>query len=360
MNNKKPLIIVIAGVLFAGIAAQYAWGAGCAPGKSGYEFQKGMCYTTWRSAKYSTPESDASLKELARTGAKWVAILTTWYQERCSTTKVFPTANTPTDESIIHAIKTAHSLGMKVMIKPHLDLIDLAEGSWRGEIACVSETDWKAWFESYGDFILHYAKIAEENKVEMLCIGTELTSVATLKDGMWIDFVIKPVRDAYKGSLTYAANWNTEYSIVPFWQALDYVGIDAYFPLSENINPPLEEIRKGWEQWTREIEAFHKKVNKPIVFTEVGYCSADGTTRTPWEEIADGGGVNLKLQADCYRALFETFWDKEWFYGVYWWRWGTDVRFGGPNNKGFSPQNKPARQVIADWYKKPTPKRSLR
>ncbi len=355
MDKKKRITFYSLGIASILLAA-FVFCEDGRVAKPKYEFQKGMCYVTWRSGKYSTPESDASLKELAKTGTKWVAILTTWYQERCSTTKIFPNENTPTDSSIIHAVNTAHSLGMKVMIKPHLDLIDLSEGSWRGEIACISEPDWKAWFESYRDFILHYAKMAEENKVEMLSIGTELTSVATLRDGMWNDIIIKPVRDVYKGSLTYSANWNVEYSIVPFWNALDYIGIDAYFPLSDNVIPALEEIKKGWEEWVGEIEGFQKKINKPIIFTEVGYCSADGTTKKPWEEIADGGKVNLKLQADCYQALFETFWDRKWFYGVYWWRWGTDVRFGGANNKGFSPQNKPAQDVLKRWYKKFTPK----
>lgn len=356
MKPKRNLIIKTIAVIF--LFSSSGWCDGPFQSKTKNEFQKGMCYVTWRSGKYSTPESDASLKELAKTGTKWVAILTTWYQERCSTTKIFPDENTPTDSSIIHAIKAAHHLGMKVMIKPHLDLIDLSEGSWRGEIACIRESDWKTWFESYRNFILHYAKIAEENKVEMLCIGTELTSVATLRGDMWNDTVIKPVRDVYKGPLTYAANWNVEYSIVPFWHALDYIGIDAYFPLSEKAIPTLEEIKKGWEEWVMEIEKFQKKINKPIIFTEVGYCSADGTTKTPWEEIADGGKVNLKLQADCYQALFETFWDRKWFYGVYWWRWGADVRFGGPNNKGFSPQKKRAQDVVERWYKKATPKRA--
>lgn len=359
MPYKKKIITIIACILFTGIITQYAWGAGCAPAKSKYEFQKGMCFITMSKDRYGTPESDASLKEMSKIGVKWVAIVTTWYQDKCSTTSIFPSKDSPTDESVIHAIKTIHSLGMKVMIKPHLDLLDLSEGSWRGEITCINEADWKTWFESYRDFILHYAKMAEENKAEMLCIGTELTSVATIRGEAWKEIVINPVRNVYKGPLTYAANWNAEYSIVPFWDALDYVGIDAYFPLSENKRPTLDEIKKGWEEWTREIEAFQKKVNKPIIFPEVGYCSGLGTTRTPWEEITNGDRLDLDLQADCYRALFETFWNKEWFYGVYWWRWGTNARFGGPINKGFSPQNKPAQEVAADWYKKSTPKRKM-
>jgi len=315
-----------------------------------------MCYTTWSKERYSTGGSDASLRDLKKNGVTWVAILTTWYQEKCSTTGIFPTDKTPSDASLIHAINTAHKAGMKVMLKPHLDVIDPSEGTWRGEIVCINESDWQKWFESYRDFILHYAKIAQEHKVEMFCIGTELTTVSSVREDMWRDVLIKPVREAYKGPLTYAANWNVEYLIVKFWDALDYVGIDAYFPLVEDKEVPVfEEIKKAWEPWVKEIEEFQKKVKKPIIFPEAGYCSADGSVKTPWEEIAKGS-VNMRLQAEAYKALMETFWPKEWFYGVYWWRWGTDIRMGGPHNRSFTPQNKTAQVLVRHWYDKPSPR----
>lgn len=356
---KKILLTSVISFLLIGIFSGfcgYARAMGCAPSKDKYQFQKGMCYVTWNKDKYASAESDESLKELAGIGTEWVAIMVNWYQEKCFTTSIFPTEKTASDSSLIHAINTAHSLGMKVMIKPHLDIIDISDGSWRGDIACSTEPDWKSWFENYRDFILHYAKIAEENKAEILCIGTELTSVATIKEDMWKEMVIAPVRQAYKGKLTYAANWNEEFTHVKFWDALDYVGIDAYFPLSDNQRPTFEEIKKGWQPWLKELEEFQAKVDKPIIFPEVGYCSAYGTAKMPWEDIA-GGKLDMNLQAECYRAILETFWDKDWFYGIYWWRWGTDVRFGGPTNRGFSPQNKPAQEVVKEWYAKPAPKK---
>jgi len=359
MRSNKGIFgnLILTAVLIAFACTSVLCNELFAAGKaSKYEFQKGMCYVTWAPEKYSTPTSDESLKEVASLGTNWVSILTTWHQDKCYTTKLFPNAETPSDASVIHAINTAHSLGMKVMLKPHLDIVDTSDGSWRGEIACSTEPDWQAWFESYRDFMVHYAKMAQENNVEMLCIGTELTSVSTVKGEMWKDIVIKPVREVYKGPLTYAANWNDEYEHVKFWDALDYVGIDAYFPLVEDkARPTLEEIKKGWEPWVKDIEAFQKQVNKPIIFPEVGYCSAEWTAKSPWEEMASGP-VDMELQADCYRAMCEIFWNKEWFYGMYWWRWSTNTKFGGPNNRGFSLQNKKAKDVVAEWYKKPTPK----
>ncbi len=359
MIGKKSIFgsLALSAALLSVALLLFCSDAWSAKKSSKYEFQKGMCYVSWTAEKYASLSSDQSLKEVAALGTKWVSVHVTWYQEKCNTTAIYPTPSTPSDASIIHAIQTAHSLGMKVMLKPHLDLIDSSEGSWRGDIACSTEPEWKTWFENYGNFVLHYAKMAQENNAEIFCIGTELTSIATVKENMWRDAIIKPVREVYKGPLTYAANWNDEYTHVKFWDALDYVGIDAYFPLVEDKpRPTFEEIKKGWEPVVKDIETFQKTVNKPIIFPEAGYCSAEWTAKTPWEYMASGK-VDLALQADCYRALLETFWDKSWFYGVYWWRWGTDTRFGGPNNRGFSPQNKPAKDIVKEWYKKSTPKK---
>lgn len=319
------------------------------------EFEKGMCYATWSKSKYGTKESDESLKELSKTGTKWVSIVVTWYQVACNTTEIFPTVKTPSDESIVHAIQTIHSLGMKAMIKPHLELVDTSGGSWRGEIACAPE-DWDKWFESYKKFVLHYAELAEQNKTEIFCIGTELSSVAVIKEESWRDKIIYPVREVYKGPLTYGANWNEEYLNVVFWKYLDYIGIDAYFPLSDKDRPTLEEIKKGWEPWAKEMEEFQAKQKKPVLFTEVGYCSAEGTTREPWNEPINTAG-NPGLQADCYEALYQIFWNKEWLYGIYWWKWGPDVRMGGTQNRSYTPQRKPAQKTITKWYKKSTPRR---
>lgn len=315
------------------------------------EYQKGICYVTWAKDRFLSERSDESIRELARTGATWVAVTVHWYQDSCSTTDIFSTTKTASDESLAHVIEYIHSRGMKVLLKPHIDIIDAANGGWRGEIACATEPDWDAWFKSYSGFILRYAEIAKKNRVDMFCVGTELTSSAITKDKLWRMKVIAPVRKIYKGPLTYAANWNEEYNQIKFWDALDYVGIDAYFPLSENDYPTIADLKRGWELWIRELESFQAKVNKPVIFPEIGYCSAVGTARTPWEE-ASKAELDLELQANCYRAFFETFQDKEWFYGAYWWRWGTDVRFGGPFNKGYSFQNKPAQDVVTEWYKK--------
>lgn len=314
------------------------------------EFQKGIHYVTWNKKAYGSENSEASIAKIASLGANWIAILTTWYQKNCFSTEIKPTDKTPTDESLIKAINAAHANNLKVMIKPHLDILDDSYGGWRGEITCAKEPDWDKWFEAYKNYIMHYAKMASEHKVEMLCIGTELTEATLTKPERWRK-LIKEIRKVYKGLLTYAANWNEEYLGIVFWDALDYAGVDAYFPLSDKEDPSYNELMESWKKWLAEIEKWQAKIKKPVIFPEIGYHSAGFAAKEPWSN-AGMGAANPELQVNCYKAMFDTFMDKEWFYGIYLWDWGTSVKMGNRGSKTFTPQNKPAEETIKEYFNK--------
>jgi len=234
------------------------------------------------------------------------------------------------------------------MLKPHIDLIS-AEGNSRSDIGFYSDDKWKEWFNNYTKFIVHYAKIAQSENVAFFCVGTELSWAAT-RTQMWKEQVIPKVRKVFKGQIMYAANWD-EYADVEFWDAIDYAGIDAYFPLANKGIPDYEELKQGWRRWIKDIEEWVAKVKKPVVFTECGYASVNTAAVKPWAENR-ASKPNPKLQADCYKALMEELWDKEWFFGAYWWNWNTYSGSGGIKNRGFTPQNKPAAECIEEWYKK--------
>ena len=310
--------------------------------------QKGMCYATWEKDTFASQYSDLSLEKLSNLGVEYISLIVTRYQDSTSSTEIKITEQTPSDESIKHVIKTAHKLGIKVMLKPHIDLIDKYDGTYcRSDIGFSNEKDWQTWFKSYKNFILHYAKIAEKLNVEIFCVGTEL-EFTTQRTDLWRN-VISQVKDDYKGKLVYAANWD-EYPKVEFWQDLDFVGIDAYFPLSYDTNPSLEDLKKGWEKWKSEIEVFQARVNKPVIFTEIGYSSSAIAPSAPWQVVTSGNS-DPDIQAKCYQAFFETVWPSMWLAGVYWWKWDTNTKAGGASNRQFTPQNKPAERVLEANYK---------
>ncbi len=317
------------------------------------EFQKGVTYIAWTKDGYSNSNSGDAIEDMALQGIDWACLVVTRYQDKFDSTEIYSFRDkTPSDESIVFAIKKLHGSGIKVMLKPHLDLME-SDGKWRGEIGFGDSDSWKAWFESYGNFILKYATLAEKEKVDLFCIGTELTNTTLSEPGLWRELIQK-VRAVYTGPLTYAANWDEEFDGIEFWDELDYVGIDPYFPLVSSANPDKEELMQVWGDWLGMIEDWQKQVDKPVLFTEIGYKSAVGATDEPWQH-APLGKADVQLQADCYDALLETFWDKPWFYGVYWWYYGVNTKMGGPFHRGFTPQNKPAQKIVEKWYKQDAP-----
>lgn len=258
------------------------------------------------------------------------------------------------DLGITTTAELARAAGIKTLLKPHIWLSNMRGGKWRGEIAMDTEADWRSWFDSYEKFILHYAHLAEKNQIEALCVGTELRLTASLREQDWRE-VIRKVRSVFSGRLTYAANWYLEFEEVKFWDALDFIGIQAYFPLSDTTSPSLNELIEGWMPYKATIDSISTAYNRPVVFTEVGYKSSIDTAIEPWEwpthPLQPADEADLETQATCYEAFFQTFWNEDWCEGAYFWKWFPRVRHPDKFYRNFTPQHKPAQEVMAKWYR---------
>lgn len=236
--------------------------------------------------------------------------------------------------------------GVKVMIKPQ---IWIWHGEFTGTLKMDSEAKWKALEDSYDKFIITYAELAQETNVYSFCIGTELEQFVTNRPDYWKG-LIKKIRSIYKGKLTYAANWD-EFTRTPFWEALDYIGVDAYFPLSKEKTPTLTALKAGWQVHKEKIKTLSKKVGKPVLFTEYGYRSTDFNAKKPWMSNRETS-VNLEAQVNATQAILEEFWKEDWFAGGFIWKWFIHhERAGGEDNNRFTPQNKPAEKVLQQLYK---------
>ena len=235
---------------------------------------------------------------------------------------------------------------IKIMLKPQ---IWIRRGQFTGYVEMKNEAEWTIFEDSYSKFILEYAALAQETNVDLFCIGTELQKFVQLRPQYW-NALISKIRTVYKGKLTYAANWD-EFKSTPFWNELDYIGVDAYFPVSDSKTPTIEECLNGWEQHKVIIESLSKEKNKPILFTEFGYRSVDYSGKRPWVSDRNMNQVNLEAQTNTTKALFETFWKEDWFAGGFVWKWFHDHHnVGGNNNTRFTPQNKPAEEIIKLYF----------
>jgi hypothetical protein len=236
---------------------------------------------------------------------------------------------------------------IKIMVKPQ---IWVWNGEFTGLIKMTNEENWKALEGSYTSFILEYAELAQETKAEILCIGTELDNFVKARPDYWHNLIIK-IKTIYKGKLTYAANWD-EFKRTPFWGALDFIGVDAYFPVSDNQTPSVANCKAGWKDHKTLIKSVSGKYDRPILFTEYGYRSVDFTGKEPWQSDHTLTSLNFEGQSNATQALFEEFWNEDWFAGGFVWKWfHAHNKVGGEKDNQFTPQNKPVEFVIQSFYK---------
>ena len=301
-------------------------------------------------------ENELAISELVRNNVEWVAVIPFFYQkdEQTNSIHIRDTYDdwSRRDSIFINTIEQLHDKGLHVQLKPHLWM----SSGWRSNINLTSRTHWDEWFDSYRINMLHYAKMAQETNVELLCIGTELKTSTAEQPEKWRELIVA-IKSIYHGKLTYAANWDGEYKDVGFWDQLDYIGIQAYFPLTKTKNPDLETIKKGWDKHLESLEKFSKHHHKPILFTEVGYKSEASSTIKPWEWDSFLGILHKKrsnrTQLFAYEALFQKLWSQEWFAGIYIWQWDTrSTPEYAVKSLNFSPRFKPAENSIAKWYGK--------
>ena len=322
--------------------------------KREYSFMKGMSYPGYDEDVYGGAISDGLLEELSRTGNEWVSLVPVWVQQDKYSTNIYR-YYTATDESVRHAIDKIHALGMKVLMKPYIDPLD---GTWRAEIEPAS---WSAWFSSYQSFINHYAAIAEEKDVEMFSIGVEYNSSES-QVNEWRQ-TIQGIRERYSGLLTYSANFTGAsgygggYQAVQFWNDLDYIGIDAYYVLTDENDPLLADLKASWNNHFNGIESWRERegyADKQIIFPEVGYSSYQGDNTEPWNYDYNGKVPDWQEQADCYEALFSEAIERPWFSGMFFWLWdnpSTDDYITYPHyDVGFTPRGKTAEWVLRKYY----------
>ncbi len=300
--------------------------------------------------------ANLSLSQLATTGADFISIVVTQYQQNVTSTEIFPvfsptadtecsyyTYVTTTNQQLRAAIQAAHALGFRVMLKPHVDLMHdhLPCGRyWRGEIGTgFSELDWKQWMASYMQMFLPYAQLAQEEKVEMLSINCELYVANAKAAPLWRNLVAS-VRQVYSGKLTLASNWSPAPDTLTWWDALDYIGVDAYFPLKGKT---VEELVSEWRPVLESIGALSAKQNKSVIFTELGFPNGNGLRNyTP-------SAADYDMQATHYEAVFQATASLDWFLGTFWWNWETDAAYAAGDDC-FTPQWKPAVDVLRKHY----------
>jgi len=264
-----------------------------------------------------------------------------WAMASSSATSIHPEPGVSTEDHLLRWVITeSRARGLRVFLMPTIELLHRRPGAWRGTLA---PTDWDAWWHAYARFVLHYAVLSEALGVDLFSVGSELLSTEPHVD-RW-RALITQVRNRFSGRLTYSANWD-HFEAVAFWDALDAIGVTGYQVLSRVPDPAEEALARGFLPLRRRLDALVGRVEKPFIFTEVGYAARAGAAARPWDYVGDGA-PDAQLQLRCYRALFLAWHDHPWLGGLYAWNWFGP---GGPQDSGYTPRGKPAAAVLHHWY----------
>ncbi len=317
------------------------------------DWQKGANINPAWSGDFGTESFRQSLDQLVGTHANAVSLIIPYYQSDVSSTDLAPGWNTPTDDSLIAGIEAAHSRGLAVMLNVHVETKD---HGWR---ANIDPTNRDEWFANYGAVLRHYAFLGAQNQVEALCIGTEMIKLTSPEINAsntqhWKD-LITDLRNVFPGKLTYSANHGglgliDEKKDIGFWSDLDMIGLSAYHPLSQSGTVTIDQMKQEWDAWNHsEVQPLGLQYGKPVIFTEVGYRSITGAHKDP-SNWSLGGCYDGNEQLNDYEALLSYWNTQAGMQGMYLWDWKSRAMAGGPGDVAFTPQGKPAQQLLTQWY----------
>jgi hypothetical protein len=305
-------------------------------------FMKGMVVSCPRAGQiWGSSAMTEALGQIGELGVDWIAIHPYARVHRDGTVGSRPADGVDYLERAVEIIRAA---GMQIFWKPHLAYWGSFE--WRGEIEFgTDEAAWRRFFDSYRVFIVDQARFAQRHGAEIFAIGVEYEKT-THRDEEWRR-IIAAVREVYDGRLTYAANWDS-LDQVPFWDALDWIGVHAYYPLSPEENPSREALWRGWDEPLRQLSSLssmHR--DKPIFFAEIGYSRSRTAARQPWLPGLEDDPGALQLRRSLIEVALERLEEHSFVRGVFWWKWipGPD-----PWDRDFSMKDPEARRALASYW----------
>lgn len=288
--------------------------------------------------EWGTDAMVATMAELKSLGVNWIAIHPYARVADDGTVSARELASTTAPKFIERPIREAHALGLKIMIKPHLAYWS-SRFSWRGAIEFA---DPSRFWSTYLPWIEQLA--AWSASADAFVVGTELDRM-TGDEAHWRE-VIARVRTRTRAHLTFASNWDA-YTRIGFWDALDAIGVQAYFPLVDGETAPDDAgLRAGWERAMAPLRALHRDLGKPILFTELGYTESPQAAAEPWGYHPTGPGA-VELQSRCLRVALDAVRREPAVVGAFLWKW-----FPGDLETGdFRMASAHTRAVIRDAWR---------
>jgi hypothetical protein len=307
--------------------------------------------------QFSGASAKQAFQSIASLGSNSVELTARIWTDSGTSNAVFAEpAKTESDASLLAGFQAAHDAGLSVLFKAALSALNGAR------VSSLAPSDIAAFFASYKVEIVHLATVAQAGGVETFAIGNEMSSLSgAAYRSCWVD-LIAAVREVYHGELTYAAA--TDEAIhVGFWDQLDTIGVNTYPPLTASTTPTVQDLVDAWTSvpfnpyyaasfdYKSPVDFLHSlalQYGKPLLMTEVGYRSVDGTAMAPGSWTGSGT-ADVMEQADAYNAFFQV-WSAHggsWLKGAELWQWDLSNKY---SSTGYSVMGKPAETIVSQYF----------
>ncbi len=340
------------------------------------------------------------------------------------------------DQDIEQAITDAQAAGLTPILSLNVLLTTPIDGStsptaignlWYNTpggasiLGAETATAEHEWIDSYTSYAVHYAQLSQKYHLPYFIFGNDLLNITTdtkntaqgsigaagspgdkftcagrrdcewrhvinaIKSATYVDYQgTQQTGGGYQGKLIYGASWSgdlngsapTEFEHITWWDAVDFLGVDAGFPLTSDVAdvavPTLIDAWNGKKDnlplanqgdIVSRLGAMYTKFKKPILFTSAGYASAPGANNNP-QDTAPTTRDDLEQEHDM-EALLKAFSQQAapWFAGVIWsfdepkWPrssvsgWATSSEWAGDTVTGNGPDDaKLGGKFLASYY----------
>jgi hypothetical protein len=304
-------------------------------------FMRGMTVScpTWGPI-WGTPQMREALRDLKTLGVQWASI-----HPYARVTRDGQVTGRPAEELAFldEATRIARDEGVALMWKPHLAYWGAFK--WRGAIEYPDDASWARFFADYERFIVDQARFAQARGVPVFVVGTELEKTVRF-EAQWRRVIAK-VRAVYGGMIVYAANWDG-LARVPFWDAVDLIGVQAYFPLADGEAPPKKlAVERAFAAHLAQLRALSDAQGKKILFTEIGYARSAVAAKEPWKPAEDETESVLRLRRMLLDVALAQMEHEPSLAGAFWWKWMPGV---APWDADFSMKDPEARAALRDSW----------
>ncbi|AEV89237.1 hypothetical protein ACWT_8228 [Actinoplanes sp. SE50] len=187
------------------------------------------------------------LDYVAGLGANSVGLTFPIYTDGPKPTRVYiKPGNTPTPADIAALTAAARERGLRVLVRPLFDEVNLRPAKvWRGSI---KPSDPDNWFKSYSTVLAPYLTAAQTAHADGFVMGSELDSMTT-HPAQWRT-AMAAAGTLFRGRLMYADNWGAWIAGRGGVPGAD-PGVDAYprFDLPDTAS--VAQLTDAWTNWLR-------------------------------------------------------------------------------------------------------------